>query len=381
MNTTIKCKHCGKEIEISEALQHEIEGQVLTTEREKHQKELIEVRQKAEQEAIDKSKRDFAFQLETLQKEKEEEKQRNTKLLKELENLNVEIRNLRRRDEERELDMKKRLANEEEKIRQEARKKAFEEGELKDREKDKKLQDALRQIEELKSKIQQGSQQTQGEVLELELEEILKREFPDDEISEIKKGQRGADISQKVIDPRGRECGSILWESKNAQWSEGWLSKLRQDQRSAKAQIAVLVATNTPDDIENFTYRDGVWITRRGAVIGLAMALRLNLISLFSEKMNKSGKEGKMEVLYQYLTSTEFRHRVEGIVEAFTNLQKDIEKERRWFTTKWARQEKEIRKIVDNTQGMYGDLQSATGRELPQIKSLELPVGEEDITE
>lgn len=379
MKTTIKCKHCGKEIEISEALRHEIEEQILASEEARHQKELAEATKKAEQNAIEKSRRDFELELKNLRKEKEEEKQRNIKLLKQLEELSEEIRNLRRRDEERELAMKKHLAYEEDKIRQETRKKVVEEHDLKDREKDKKLQDALKQIEELKIKMQQGSQQTQGEIMELELEGILKREFPEDEIYEVKKGQRGADVVQIVVDKRGRKCGIILWESKNAQWSEGWLPKLRQDQRDAKAQIAVLVAVNPPSDVESFIFRDGVWITSRDTVIGLAMALRFNLISLHSERVSKTGKEDKMEVLYKYLTSIEFQHRVEGIVEAFTNLQHDIEKERRWFTTKWARQEKEIRKIVDNTQGMYGDLQHATGRGLPQIKSLELPSGEEYI--
>lgn len=377
MSTKIKCKNCGEEIEISEALQHQIQEQVLTAERSKHQKELEEVVRRTQQAALEKSRKDFEFQLQNLQKEKEEEKQRNSKLLKQLEELNEELRALRRKDEERDLEMKKRIASEEERIRDEARKKILEEHELRDREKDKKLQDALKQIEELKAKIQRGSQQAQGEVMELALEEILRVEFPQDGIEEVKKGQRGADVIQSVVDRKSRNCGIILWESKNAQWSKSWIPKLRQDQRDAKAQIAVLVVTNPPPEIDTFTFMDGVWVTKRNAVVGLAMALRTNLINLHNERMNRAGKDDKMEVLYQYLTSVEFRHRVEGIVEAFTNLQQDIEKERRWFTTKWARQEKEIRKIVDNTQGMYGDLQSATGRSLPPIKTLELPAGEE----
>lgn len=374
--TTIKCKYCNKEIEISEALQHKIEEQVLATERAKHQGELVKVRKQAEQAVVQKFQKEFEFRLKTLQKEKEEEKERNTKLLKQLEELNEELRKLRRKDEERELEMKKRFANEEEKIRQETRKKVLEEHELKDKEKDKKLTEALKQIEGLKAKIQQGSQQTQGEVMELELEEILKKEFPNDKIIEIKKGQRGADVTQKVIDKKNRECGIILWELKNAQWSEGWLAKLREDQRQAKAQLAVLVATDLPKDIETFSYRDGVWVTGRKFLVGLAMALRFDLVHLHHVKLASVGKNEKMEILYQYLTSTEFRHRIEAIVEAFDNLQQDIEKEKRWFNIKWARQEKEIRKIVDNTHGMYGDFQALTGRALQQIKRLELPTGE-----
>ena len=186
--TTIKCKYCGREIEISEALQHKIEEQALAAERAKHQKELIETKRQVEQAVVQKLQREFEFRLETLQKEKEEERERNTKLLRQLEELNEELRELRRKDEEREFEMKKRLADEEEKIRQEARKRVLDEHELKDREKDKKLEEALKQVEELKAKIQRGSQQTQGEVMELEIEEILKKKFPSDEIIEIKKG-------------------------------------------------------------------------------------------------------------------------------------------------------------------------------------------------
>lgn len=379
MNNTIKCKYCGKEIEISEALQHKIEEQALVAERVKHQKELIDARKQAEQHATEQLQKDYALQLKNLEKEKEEEKERNSKLLRQLEELSEEIRKLRRKDEERELEMKKKIAEEEEIIRDEARKKALEEHELKEKEKDKKLADALKQVEELKAKIQQGSQQTQGEVMELELEETLRNEFPDDKITEVKKGQRGADILQKVIDKKGRECGLILWESKNAQWSEVWLSKLREDQRQAKAQLGVLVASSPPKSVETFAYREGVWIARRKFVVGLALALRFDLIHLYHERLASVGKNEKMEILYQYLTGTEFRHRIEAIAESFTNLQLDIEKEKRYFSTKWARQEKEIRKIVDNTHGMYGELQAVTGRALQQIKSLELPSGEEMI--
>ena len=378
-NNTIKCKYCGREIEISEALQHKIEEQALAAQGAKHQKELAETKKQAEQEAFERLQKDYSLRLKNLEKEKDEEKERNSKLLKQLEGFSEEIRKLRRKDEERELEMKKRLADEEEKIRENTRKQAFEEHELKDKEKDKKLSDSLKRIEELKARIQRGSQQTQGEVMELEIEEILRKEFPDDDIIEIKKGQRGADVLQKVIDKKGRVCGSILWESKNAQWSDTWLAKLREDQRQAKAQLAVLVVSNPPENIETFTYRDGVWITNRRLIVGLALALRFDLVHLHHEKLTSVGKNEKAEILYQYLTGTEFKHRIEAIVESFTNLQQDIEKEKRYFNIKWARQEKEVRKIVDNTHGMYGDLQAVTGRALQQIKSLELPAGDQAI--
>jgi hypothetical protein len=285
-----------------------------------------------------------------------------------------EMRALRRKDEERELLYKLQLATEEGRIRQETRRTVTEEHELKDREKDMRLATALRQVDELKAKMQQGSQQAQGEAMELELEEILRDEFKEDEISEVKKGQRGADVLQKVIDRKGRACGTILWESKNAQWSETWLAKLRSDQRDARAQIAVLVAAHPPSELETFLYRDGIWIVRRRYAKELGLLLRFSLVQVYAERANQAGKDEKMELLYSYLTSVEFQHRVQAIVEGFTNLWSDVEREKRWFATKWARQEKEIRKIIDSTQGMYGDLQAVTGRSLPAIQALELPV-------
>ena len=399
MDTTIKCKKCGEVIEISEAIQHQIKERILASEKSKHQKEIKEIKKQAQEEAIaqiedlknkqeqavQKSKEDSDFQLENLQKENEEEKERNAKLLKESKDHHKEKRDFRRRDEERELEMQKKIAEEEEIIRDETKKKVLEEHELKDREKDKQLQNALaafkdseNKMESMKNKMERGSQQLQGEVMEVALEETLQRAFSQDKISNVKAGQRGADVEQIVIDKWGRECGKILWESKNAQWNKSWLAKLREDQRQAKAEIAVLVATNLPSGVDTFKLTDKVCITKRNIVVPLATLFRDRLIAINNERNNSAGKDEAKETLYQYLTSVDFKHRVEAIVEGFTNLQEDLEKERNWFMRKWARQEKEIRKIVDNTQGMYGDLQSATGRTLSPIKVLELPDGDNE---
>ncbi len=342
MANIIKCKNCGQEIEVSQALTHQIEEQVMVT-----LKEQVRI-------------------------EVDEEKLRNKKLASQIDDLLTEIRKLRRKDEEREMEMKKKIVEEEERIRSEAKQKADQEHQLKDMEKDKKLNDALKQVDELKIRMQQGSQQTQGESLELELETKLKLEFPLDTISEVKKGQRGADIFEEVVDKLGRKCGTILWESKNAKWSEEWAGKLKEDQRQAKADLAVLVSVNLPQGIETFAYRNGIWVCGWKHFIALAWALRFNLISLHHERQSQDGKEEKMKVLYDYLTGNEFKHRVEGIVEAFNNLQEEIEREKRWFSTKWARQEKEIRKVMDHTHGMYGDFQGVIGKALPEITTLEL---------
>lgn len=353
MKNTIKCPHCGKEFEATDALKHEIEQEVSESLNAKYKVEIEEVKRASEKEA----------------------KERTEKLTNQISELLDEIKILREKDEEREITMKKKLMYEEEKIKIEVRQKSEEEHKLKDLEKDSKLQQALDQIESLKSKIQQGSQQTQGETLELELENKLRQEFPTDIISEVKKGQRGADVDQEVVDKLGRKCGKILWESKNAQWSDGWLAKLKEDQRQAKADLAVLVTVNLPEGVDSFAYRDGVWIVSWKHFIPLSWSLRFNLVSLYNERNNSEGKDEKMKILYQYLTGSEFKNRVEGIIDAFSVLQEELEKEKRYFNVKWARQEKEIRRVIDHTHGMYGDLQGVIGKSLPEIKSLELIEG------
>ena len=376
MPNTIKCPYCHKEFEAGEALTHQIEEQVLATLEAKHKADLENVKKQAEEDAGKKVLKQFELQLLNLQKEKDEEKERNTKLTQQIDELLEEVRKLRRKDEEREVEMKKKILNEEEKIREETRKNVLEEHELKDKEKDQKLSDALKRVEELKTKMQQGSQQTQGEVLELEIEDILKREFPTDSIEEVKKGQRGGDTLQRVIDKKGKDCGTILWESKNAQWSNQWTGKLKEDQRQAKAHLAVLVVTDPPEGLETFMFKDGVWIVVRKMITPLALALRFDLVRLNYEKLSSVGKNEKMEVLYQYMTSVEFTHRIEAIIEAFGGMQEEMEREKRWFQTKWARQDKQLRKVIDHTQGMYGDLQGVIGKSLPEIKTLELESGE-----
>src|SRR3954453_17943624 len=421
MDAVITCPNCKTEIPLSDAFKHEIEAGVLAAERARHQRELDAAVKSAETAAAQKADQEAARREASLRAETAEEKQRNAELRKQLADLFGELSALRRKDEERELTYKQQLAADEERIRAEARrnaaaeialqlqtkdreiaaareeaqkqerllkdqlaaaedraraearKSADDEYTLKLREKDKQLADARQKVKEAEAKITQGSQQTQGEALELEIEELLREAFRDDEISEVKKGQRGADITEKVIDRRGRNCGTILWETKNGKWQEAWLAKLRDDQREAKAHMAVLVAANPPAEIETFVNRDGVWIVKRRYTRDLASLLRHILIAVYAERANQAGKDEKMEILYGYLISPEFQHRVQAIVEGFTYLLNDVEREKRWFETKWARQEKEIRKIVSSTQGMYGDLQAVTGRSLPTIAALELP--------
>src|SRR3990172_4720052 len=259
-------------------------------------------------------------------------------------------------------------------IVEEATKKAAEEQQYVIEKLKKQMTDETKAKDDLARKLEQGSQQTQGEVLELALEELLKSEFPHDEIVPVPKGVSGADIIQKVKDRSGRECGQIVWESKKTKaWSEGWIQKLKDDQRAIKADVAVIVSVVLPEDVKGFVFRDGVWICDIKLAVALATALRINLESLTREKAMSVGKNEKMEVLYSYLTGVEFKQRVEAIVEAFSSMDEGLRKERMAYEKIWSEREKQIKKVITNTVGMYGDLSGLVT--LPQIKTLELGDG------
>ena len=280
-------------------------------------------------------------------------------------------------DAKRELDLtvEKRLQESIALVRQKAKQEAEDGLRLKVSEKEEQIASMQRQIEELKRRADQGSQQLQGEVLELELETTLRLKFPLDSIEPVAKGEFGGDVLQRVMGPLGQWCGSILWESKRTKnWSDGWLAKLRGDQRTAKAEIAVLVSSTLPKEIETFGQIDGVWITEPRLALPLVIALRQSLIEIASTRQIQEGQETKMELVYQYLTGPRFKHRIEAIVEKFSDMQADLDRERKAMTRLWAKREMQIQGVIESTVGMYGDLQGIAGRALPAIEGLELPM-------
>jgi hypothetical protein len=211
----------------------------------------------------------------------------------------------------------------------------------------------MKMVEEYRRKLEQGSQQTQGEVLELQIEETLKREFPGDEIKEVPKGRLGADLVQTVHSRTGEVCGTIVWELKRTKvWNNEWIQKLKNDQREIKAEIAVLISEVLPPDFKVFGLRESIWVGSFPSVIGLASLLRKSLLDLALVKSASVGKKEKMEIMWEYLTSTEFKQRMEAIIEVFTSMREDIEKEKMWFKKKWEKQEGSIRRVIDNTAGM-----------------------------
>jgi hypothetical protein len=246
---------------------------------------------------------------------------------------------------------------------------------LKVREREEQIASMQRQIEDLKRKAEQGSMQLQGEVQELELESILRNKFPGDQIEPVPKGEFGGDVIQRVIGPAGQLCGTILWETKRTKnWSDGWLSKLRDDQREAKADVALIVSQSLPRGLDAFDFVDGVWVTEPRCAVPVAIALRESLIALYGARLAGEGQQTKMELVYRYLTGPRFKHRVEAIVEKFSEMRSDLDKERKAMTRLWAKREEQLLGVIESTAGMYGDLQGIAGKTMQEIDGLELPM-------
>lgn len=257
--------------------------------------------------------------------------------------------------------------------RDQARREAEEQTKLRLAESQQTIAQMQRQIEDLKRRAEQGSQQLQGEVQELALEALLRERFPRDVIDPVPKGEHGGDALHRVHGPLGQPCGTILWESKRTKnWSDGWLAKLRGDQRAAKAEIAVLATQALPRGVDTFDCIDGIWVTALRCVVPVALVLRQSLIDVAAARTAGEGQQTKMEMVYEYLTGPRFRHRVQAIVEKFTDMQADLERERKTMTKLWAKREAQIRGVVESTAGMYGDLQGIAGRTLQEIEGLEM---------
>ncbi len=413
---TITCTTCGTTIEIDKALVGQVEAEILAAEHKKHEAEIVKMMAEAEAKFVaDKKRLEQAanekiksqeeinseklrqeielerqrlkvqlegevrkksqaqtLRIEQLQEDAKAEKEANIELRTQLKELMMTLREEKNARANAEIVAQKKLAENEDNIRNEARKLADEAHHLKQLEMEKKLADTQRALEDAQRKASQGSQQNQGEVLELDLEERLHEEFPFDDIQEVKKGQRGADIVQTVKNKQFAVCGVLLWETKNGKWQPAWTVKFRADIREANANIGVIVSHELPIEFGDMKYLEGnVWAVKPRLAPVLAAALRSTILQVNAANRNAEGKDAKMEALYAFLVGPEFRHRVEAIVENYGVLQEEIEKEKRASALRWARQEKSIRAVIDNTLGMYGDLQGITARSLPPIQALE----------
>ncbi len=400
----ITCPNCGHEFEISDALtgqirEHlkaELQAEINRREAEAKRKleeiaareEKLEERvaselkaklSEAQAKAAKQLEERYVVQMRDLQ---ETLHQRDTDLKHFREQelaLRKEKRELEKARQEAELELQRKLDAERERIRSEVKKQADEQHRLKELEKDKTIADLKSALDAMRRKAEQGSMETQGEVLEQAFEEKLKAFFPHDDIAPVPKGIRGADLVHTVRTPVGGDCGVLLWEIKNTKaWGGDWISKLKQDMIDTRATLAILMSVVLPEGIDRFGQVEGVWVSDPASALPLAMALREQFLALDRERSASVGKSAKMEMLYQYLAGTEFKQKIEGIVEGFTAMQDQLAKERRAMERQWKEREKQIERVIKNTVGLYGDMQGIIGGHIPAIPALELEGEEEE---
>lgn len=406
MNTgNITCPQCGHSFELSDALTHqirdhlkgELQAELVKREGEAKRK-LDEVKTREEalakaqdnlNEAVEKQlkqklgeaearaaksvEKKFADQIKEMQDSLDKQND-SIKTFRENElELRRQKQNLEKEKEEFDLQIQRKLDEERSNIRKETEGRVVEQHRLKDLEKDRKIQQLNELLDEANRKAKQGSMETQGEVLEQDFEAQLKRFFAQDEISPVPKGIRGADLIHTVRTPLATDCGILLWETKNTKaWSPQWIPKLKDDMIEMRAAFAIMVSVVLPEGINRFGFVEGVWVSDPLSAIPLAAALRHQLIALDRERQSSIGKNEKMEMLYRYLAGTEFKQKIDGIVEAFTAMQDQVNQERRAMEKHWKEREKQIERVIKNTVGLYGDMQGIIGGQIPQIPALEL---------
>lgn len=410
----IKCPNCGTSIDVQDILAHQLEDEIkqkyqaqLAKEKNKHAEEqakleeaklAFEQKKKQENELFqerlekqlredrkaieDKVKRRLTEEQEEQFKSLQQELNEKSEQVKELNRSKAEIEKLKREKgelkEEAEAAAQKKLNElllaEKDKIRRTEEEK----NELRFKELQKQLEDQKKLTEEMKRKQEQGSMQMQGEVQELAIEEWLSNHFPLDTIEEIKKGARGGDCIQIVNTRTRQNCGKIYYESKRTKdFQPSWIEKFKADMRDKGADIGVLVTEAMPSDFDRMGMKDGVWICTYEEFKALCAVLRETIIKLSSAISSQENKGDKMSMLYDFLTSNEFRMQIEAIVEGFSAMKTALESEKRSMQRIWKEREKQIDKVVTNTIDMYGSIKGIAGNAIQSVKALELPGDEE----
>lgn len=407
--SSIQCPNCGTIIDVNDILKHQLEDSIRKEFQQKATAQTKELELKNEQ--FEKAKAEFEAKkkqenelfTERLDREKkvaekeiteklktklaEENKDRLLSMEKELSEKSEKLRELNKMEGEiaklqrEKLEMKEAIEAESQKQlnaalvleRDKIRKQEEEKNELKIKEYQKQSDDQKKLIEEMKRKQEQGSMQLQGEVMELAIEEWLASNFPLDSIDEVKKGANGADCLQIVNTRELQNCGSIYYESKRTKaFQPAWIEKFKNDIRDKKANIGVLVTEVMPAGMDRMGMRDGIWICTYEEFKGLSAVLRQSLIQVSQAVQAQENKGDKMAMLYDFLTSNEFRLQIEGIVEGFTQMQTDLDSEKRAMQRIWKQREKQIEKVVNNTLGMYGSIRGIAGNAVQTVRALEL---------
>ena len=408
----ITCPNCSHTFELEEILAKKLEAQS-RAEMDQFKKQLLDqyaIKQKALEEELrqfeEKKKKENEIFKDRLQKalvdkEKDvktkvreefetqlkaqaselEEKSKQVVALKEKEIALVRMQR-KMEEQEKEIELKyQQVLNQQLKEREENIQKRLQEAmEMRMKEKDKQLEDQRKLIEEMKRKADQGSMQMQGEVMELAIEQLLGQAFPQDRIDEVPKGIRGADSIQTVVNNLLQDCGKIIYESKRTKaFSDQWIQKLKQDQMEAGADIAVLVSEVLPKGMKDFGEYNGIWVCTYPFLTNVAYALRQMIIKVHGERVAHENKGEKIEVLYNYLTSVEFKNQFTSIFEGFVRMKEDLDKEKRSMKSIWKKREKQLELIMDNTINMHGSIRGIAGNAIAPIEILELPDGDDDI--
>jgi hypothetical protein len=407
--TSIKCPNCGFSIDVNEILKHQLEDKIRA---EYQQKTSVQAKEMlAKNEALEKAKAEFEAKkkqenelfaerleketkaaekeiTEKLKKKLEEENKDKVSLmeielseksekLRELSKMEAEVAKLQREklemkeamEAENQIKLNETLHLEREKIR----KQEDDKNELKFAALQKQLEDQKKLTEEMKRKQEQGSMQLQGEVMELAIEEWLASQFPLDTIDEIKKGASGADCLQIVNTRDLQNCGTIYYESKRTKsFQPTWIEKFKNDIREKNANLGVLVTEVLPNGMERMGMKDGIWICTFEEFKGLSAVLRQTLIQVSQAVQSQENKGDKMAMLYDFLTSNQFHLQMEGIVEGFTQMQDDLNKEKRAMQNIWKQREKQIDKVINNAINMHGAIRGIAGNAIQSIKALEL---------
>lgn len=390
MKPTITCKNCGEKMSLDEALLNEIREAARKELGQSYQQQLKELEAKitreaeakyqeqikeAEARAAERASKRLEDQLKILREETEEEKKYNRELRQQLQELTRQLREANKAREDAELNMQKKLAEEEKKIRDEAEKAAIEKARLDLAERDKTINDLKKALEDAQRKAAQGSQQLQGEVLELDLEDALRREFVYDDIQPIEKGANGADVKQIVKSQRGTHCGIILWEIKRTKnWSDSWISKLKADMRTEGANCPALITEAMPKHAHVDIYQyQGVWVCKPGMAIVLAKLLRDGLLAAARERAIAQHRGTAADALYNFITSHEFTHHIEAQLETYRDMREQIARERKAYEKIWKQREAQLEMLTTGIAAVYGSLEGRVGHaKMPTIKGLEL---------
>ena len=370
----ITCPKCSSTFALDEAFNRALELHLREKLNVEFAQKETELRAHLDAEIASRSDReraDLQVRIETQSKELLETRENERKLLQ----AQAELKD---KAERAELEAQRKLAEDRDKIRKTAQQQVIDEHQLRDAEKNKQLGDLRRQIEDLKQKAEQGSQQLQGDVQELELEKSLRKHFPKDDIQAVKAGARGADIVQKVVSDDGNVCGTILWESKRVRnWSDSFVDKLLRDKNDAKADLGVIVTNALPQHVIHMGCVKGVLLTTFNLAVCLAATLRVNMALLAHTRLALGGQDNDKTQLYEYFMSPQFHGKMTLIADQLNQMQDDLSREKAAITRTWGKRQQQLETVMASTAGLAGTLQSFYGTALGPMPQFELPAVDE----